>query len=185
MPYPGDNYDNNGDVANFHHRFGLDNTVYNEPGPRSWDPELIQFRAKFMAEELKEFNDAVAEQDHAKMFDALIDLVYVAHGTAHLLGYPWEGGWAAVHEANMNKVRAASDGSDSVRGSALDVVKPEGWTPPDIAGILNHYGFGRCPRCNQAYGDPAVRCKPPVETIGVSKSGWCLDTIGAPIEVRA
>jgi hypothetical protein len=41
----------------------------------------------------------------------------------------------------MKKVRAAKDGSDSVRGSAWDVVKPPGWTAPDIESVLRDWGF--------------------------------------------
>lgn len=133
------------DVGDFHCKFELDHTTCSKgcgrTGPRPWDDELVKFRTKFLHEELKEFEDAVAERDHAKIFDALIDLVYVAHGTAHLLGYPWRIGWDAVQAANMAKQRAAKDGSDSVRGSSFDVVKPASWIPPDIEGVLQAYGF--------------------------------------------
>jgi len=36
----------------------------------------------------------------------------------------------------MKKVRAATDGSDSKRGSSLDVVKPEGWIAPDLSDLV-------------------------------------------------
>lgn len=133
------------DVGTFHRRFGLP-SVYASPlgsdaGPRPWDGELIEFRRKFLREELEEFETGVNECDHAKMADALIDLVYVAMGTAHLLGYPWEPLWDEVQAANMRKVRAAPDGSDSLRSSRWDVVKPEGWEGPDIEGVLAEHGF--------------------------------------------
>jgi predicted HAD superfamily Cof-like phosphohydrolase len=79
--------------------------------------------------------------DHAGVFDGLIDLVYVAYGTAHFMGYPWTKGWRLVQRANMAKVRANADASNSLRGHALDVVKPEGWKAPDIAGLLKRYGW--------------------------------------------
>lgn len=129
------------DVGLFHHRFGLENTLDSEPGPRECPAELMEFRVKFLEEELEEFKEGLAEGNHAKMFDALIDLVYVAHGTAHLQGYPWQKGWNLVQSANMRKVRAAKDGSDSKRGSSYDVVKPEGWTAPDIEGLLQRHGW--------------------------------------------
>lgn len=80
--------------------------------------------------------------DHAELFDGLIDLVYVAYGTAHFMGYPWRKGWRLVQRANMAKVRAKADASNSLRGHALDVVKPEGWTAPDIKGLLKRFGWG-------------------------------------------
>src|SRR5436305_838269 len=104
------------DVGQFHHRFGLTHTDCangydsSEPSclpsasPQPWDPDLIEFRRKFLQEELDEFTEGVNEHGHAKMFDALIDLVYVALGTAQLLGYPWQDGWDVVQRANLRKV---------------------------------------------------------------------------------
>lgn len=129
------------DVGRFHRKFGLDNAETNGSGPREWDQHMIDFRTEFLKEELIEFMVAEEQRDHARMFDALLDLVYVALGTAHLLGYPWQEGWNEVQAANMSKLRAAADGSDSKRGSSLDVVKPEGWTDPDIANVLRLHGF--------------------------------------------
>lgn len=124
------------DVGTFHARFGLPT----DPGPRDLPMEVIRFRSKFMQEELDEFNLAAIDGNHAGMFDALIDLVYVACGTAHFLGYPWQEGWDLVQAANMAKVRAAS-AEQSKRGSAFDVVKPEGWQAPDIEGLLESKGW--------------------------------------------
>lgn len=129
------------DVGDFHSKFDLDNVTHSRPGPRDWDDDLLAFRIKFLEEEFREFVEGVDLGDHAKMFDALIDLAYVAFGTAHLLGYPWQAGWNQVQAANMKKERAAADGSNSVRNSSFDVVKPPGWQPPDIAGVLRSWGF--------------------------------------------
>lgn len=141
------------DVGDFQHRFNLahvdcsgagdyDGTYpCNGPGPQPWDDELLAFRSKFLREELDEFDTGVTGVDHAQMADALVDLVYVAMGTAHLLGYPWQLIWDRVQAANMKKVRAAADGSDSRRGSPFDVMKPPGWEPPDVAEVLGMVGF--------------------------------------------
>ena len=128
------------DVGDFHRKFGLA-TSDTKAGPSPYNDELLDFRIRFMHEELDEFVEGLEENDDAKMFDALLDLVYVAMGTAHLLGYPWEIGWNAVQAANMKKQRAAADGSDSKRGSSFDVVKPPGWAPPDIEKVLGAVGF--------------------------------------------
>lgn len=159
---------NFGDVGRFHEKFGLPHTLRGDFGPREVGADLVSFRMNFLFEELGEFFEAVGAKvevseivvagarsvtahlprewdpetiDHAKAFDALIDLVYVALGTAHLFGYPWLQGWNAVQRANMSKVRAQADGSDSLRNSSFDVVKPPGWAPPDIEGLLNYYGW--------------------------------------------
>lgn len=123
------------DVGRFHRKFGL--PTFDPSRPTSpLDHETLSFRIAFMREELNEFIEAADAEDAAGMFDALIDLVYVAMGTAHLAGFPWEAGWALVQRANMAKVRATS-ASESKRGSSLDVVKPEGWNAPDIAGVID------------------------------------------------
>lgn len=114
------------DIQDFHSKFQLE---YKD-GARQLPAELQDFRSKFLQEELDEYNEAVKEKDLVKQFDALIDLVYVAIGTAYLQGLPFQLGWTAVHAANMLKVRAERE-SDSKRGSTFDVVKPEGWQKPD------------------------------------------------------
>lgn len=135
---------NFGDVGEFHKKFNLHYSRRNGEGvgPRTdlskkEMQELLEFRIDFLLEEINEFIDAKTDADR---FDALVDLVYVALGTAHLLGYPWQAGWDRVQEANMKKERATSENM-SKRRSTLDVVKPEGWTPPDLEGLLAEYGF--------------------------------------------
>lgn len=122
------------DVGDFHRKFDLPASDIS-PGPRSITESLFEFRRKFMQEELDEFVVGWDEVDHAQMFDALLDLVYVAMGTAHFFGYPWQEGWDEVQRANMAKVRAPSADA-SKRNSSWDVVKPPGWTAPDIDGVL-------------------------------------------------
>lgn len=147
------------DVGFFHEQFGLP-SANNEASPQQVDTELLLFRIKFMFEELFEFLEAVGVRihfddsgqmelitvgkkniDHAQSFDSLLDLVYVAMGTAHVFGYPWQRGWMLVQLANMSKERAAKDGSNSKRESSFDVIKPEGWQPPDIGGLLRELGW--------------------------------------------
>jgi predicted HAD superfamily Cof-like phosphohydrolase len=129
------------DVGQFHEKFGLDN-IKNKIVPHSLDHSVWQFRVNFMQEELDEFTDAWADGDLPKMADALVDLVYVALGTAHLMHIPFNDVWAEVQRANMAKVRANSaDDPRSSRKHTLDVVKPAGWQPPDVKAVLERFGF--------------------------------------------
>lgn len=132
------------DVGDFHAKFGLTSVTHEGPGPREITPELLEFRSKFMQEELDEFNEAAKTNDHAKMFDALLDLVYVAMGTAHMFGYPWQAGWDEVQRANISKERVTR-AEDSTRGSTFDVIKPVGWTAPNIGLVLAENGFRALP----------------------------------------
>lgn len=132
------------DVGDFHVKFNLpavEGYWLAKPTGLENDEALMAFRTKFLDEELDEFKKGRDEGDVAQMADALIDLVYVALGTAHFLGLPWDSLWEDVQRANMTKVRAAADGSDSKRGSAFDVVKPPGWQGPNTNSILRDYGF--------------------------------------------
>lgn len=124
---PRTNDSNHMDVVKFHIQFGIG---YNGP-PRLLPRDLLDFRLKFLEEELTEFEEASIDGNLVKSFDALLDLSYVTLGTAYLMGLPWQQGWDAVQAANMRKVKGASDGSNSTRRSGYDVVKPPGWVAPE------------------------------------------------------
>lgn len=114
------------DVENFHDKFGLPMPER----PTLLGPRTADFRTRCLLEEVEEFRVACESGDMHGAADALVDLVYFAHGTAVMMGLPWGDLWDEVQRANMSKVRAAS-AAESKRGSGLDVVKPNGWTPPD------------------------------------------------------
>lgn len=103
--------------------------------PAFLDAETLRFRFKFLEEELQEFWFAHNGGDMHGAADALVDLAYVLHGTALMMGLPWPVLWAEVQRANMAKERA-THASQSKRGSALDVIKPEGWRGPDHTAAL-------------------------------------------------
>lgn len=73
---------------------------------------------------------------------------------AVLMGIPWEVCWNHVQAANMAKKRAAEDGSDSVRHTPWDVVKPTGWKAPDmyIAKSLQDAGWNAIIEYNAGTG---------------------------------
>lgn len=142
------------DIREFHKTFEL---TY-EGKPRALPEEIADFRLTFLREELDEYVDAtfalIDQQSHPefyrispeqhirecleKQLDALVDLVYVALGTAYLQGFDFDEAWRRVHAANMRKVRAVS-ASDSKRNSQYDVVKPSDWVPPSHADLVHDY----------------------------------------------
>lgn len=98
------------------------------------DFERIDLRLALIDEEQHELIDAAVEGDLVRVADGIADLIYVLVGTALELGIPLDRVWAEVHRANMakvdpvtGKVRKREDGK---------VLKPEGWTPPDIESAL-------------------------------------------------
>lgn len=131
-------------VLEFHKKFSL---PVGDADLLTPNLDAIVFRLKFLKEETAELEEALAEEDRVKAFDALLDLVYVAHGTALFMGVSpeqWHAGMQAVHECNMAKVRVAK-AEDSKRGSAFDVKKPEGWVGPEaqLAKILEWPNSGK------------------------------------------
>lgn len=129
-----DVYDELADVRAFHDKFGF--FVFDRPGHLT--TRKARERYEFMLEELCEFHKAVEEQNLEGQGDALIDLVYVAKGTALMLGLPWEEMWEEVQRANMDKVHGRTH-----RNNAADVTKPKGWMPPQHEIILACNGYDR------------------------------------------
>ncbi len=67
--------------------------------------------------------------------DALLDFIVVTTGAIHSAGFDGEGGWKEVMRTNFakidsetGKVRKREDGK---------VLKPLGWTPPELNNYLN------------------------------------------------
>ena len=121
------------DIEEFSKKFRL--MQLPEPGflPR----EYMLYRISFLEEEILELFHNMCDEDLEGALDSLIDFVYVALGTAHLMNLPFEEGWARVHAANMRKVKATESGdARSKRNSKYDVVKPEGWQPPQFKDLL-------------------------------------------------
>jgi predicted HAD superfamily Cof-like phosphohydrolase len=154
------------DVRTFHEKFKLSDARLDRPG---FLPEDLQrVRLNFLLEELVEIAWACGfclavgqggsvefmrdrELDDrlnlAEAFDGLLDLVYVALGTADLMGFGnstnapgyqssiWWEGWRRVQRANMSKVLVAS-ADESKRGTKWDVKKPRGWKAPYLQDLL-------------------------------------------------
>ena len=126
--------------------------------------EEIKFRMKLIAEEFCEILEAVygkyARVEHttdsimaavgawrplpaqdinyAELADGIADTMYVLEGTNLTFGFPSAAVLEEVHRANMAKkyVASAGDGGDPTHTKTHKVIKPPGWLPPDIAGVL-------------------------------------------------
>ena len=127
-----------GNVYEFHQKFGF---PQGGPDELTLNHENQKFRVGFLEEEISELKEALAKGNRIEAFDALLDLVYVAHGTALFMGVTpaqWAAGMHAVHSANMAKVRVTS-ALDSKRKNAFDAKKPHGWVGPEarLAEILS------------------------------------------------
>ena len=119
------------DIDQFHKKFKFEK---NDKVGIPENNELVNFRTSFLIEELAEYTQAITKGDSAAALDALVDIVYIALGTAWLFNLPFEKAWNEVQKANMSKVRTKS--KSKKRGTSFDVVKPKGWQAPDIEQII-------------------------------------------------
>lgn len=125
------------DVGTFHAKFDLPVARRGVPCI-PMGPETTLYRLRFLYEELREFERALQEDDLHGQIDALADLVYVALGTAHYLGAPFNEVWQAVQTSNLSKERGHGEHK---RGPVEVIRKPVGWQPPDIKSIVEHYNL--------------------------------------------
>ena len=119
------------DIDNFHKKYGFEK---NEKIDIPNNSELINFRTAFLMEELAEYTNAITKKDAAGALDALVDIVYIALGTAWLFNLPFEKAWNEVQKANMSKIRAKD--KTGKRGTKFDVVKPKDCKAPNIEKII-------------------------------------------------
>ena len=86
-------------------------------------------------EEHRELREAVEADNLVEQLDALIDILVVTIGAIHSAGFDGEGAWKEVMKTNFakvdsetGKVRKREDGK---------VLKPIGWTPPELAPFVS------------------------------------------------
>lgn len=94
---------------------------------------------RLICEELAETMIATStvEQDGlVEVADGLADLNYVVNWASGTFGLNLDKYHEEVHRANMAKF----PNGEVLRDEQGKVIKPEGWTPPDIQSILNNQG---------------------------------------------
>jgi predicted HAD superfamily Cof-like phosphohydrolase len=97
--------------------------------------EQFNLYTKLIEEEFKELKVAIDNVDQVETLDALVDILVVTIGALHSIGADAEGAWKEVMQTNFakidretGKVRKREDGK---------VLKPVGWTPPNLTPFLN------------------------------------------------
>ena len=99
--------------------------------------ELIELRIKLLTEEVQEYAEAARAGDLVEVLDALADIGYILAGSVinHGLHHLYDEAFAEVHRSNMAKL---VDGK-VLRREDGKVMKPEGWTPPELGAILSKH----------------------------------------------
>jgi len=99
------------------------------------DDQLRYLRYALLEEEYNEWVTADGVDDHAEMIDGLLDICVVAWGSVLAFLGPVKAKAAAaeVTRSNLSKV---VDGR-VLKNAAGKILKPVGWSAPDIAGVIN------------------------------------------------
>lgn len=126
------------DVTTFHHACGVPIAVVPMLPPQ----ERVSFRQALIDEEVnRELLPAMERGDLVEIADAMVDSIYVIVGAGLEYGIPLREVWNVVQKANMAKVdpktghvRRRADGK---------ILKPSGWTAPDVAAVLVRAGWLR------------------------------------------
>lgn len=124
-------------VADFHRAVGVDLP----DRPSITDLAALDLRESLVREEFDEVMEQFARvrarlaagdlelDDVAAFAHELTDLIYVAYGALVTFGIPADDVFAEVHRANLAK----TSGPKRADGKQL---KPEGWQPADVLGVL-------------------------------------------------
>ena len=117
-------------VEDFHKKF--EQKIGSTPGFS--DEDTMKLRIALVEEEFLELKQAYEEKDFPSFVDAIADSIYVLLGTATATGVDLEPIWEEVQKTNMAK----AVGNNRADGKLL---KPEGWSPPDIPTLLKKQGW--------------------------------------------
>ncbi len=98
-------------------------------------PDMAErnLRMKLLSEEFNEYMEGEQKDDLENVAKELADIIYIVCGTAASYGIPLDVVFDEVHKSNMAKL--GPDGKPNRREDGK-ILKPDGWTPPDIKKIL-------------------------------------------------
>ena len=124
------------DIALMHKKFGVHEWMANElQTHRDWQrfDKFLEFRLKFLQEELNETVSAYKSSDKEEIVDGLIDLIVIAVGTLDAFSVDGRKAWKEVLRANMAKEPGIKESRPNPLGLP-DLSKPASWVGPDHTG---------------------------------------------------
>ncbi len=123
------------DMYHMHKKFGVHEWIKNNKDNKELMKKFLEFRIKFLQEELDETRKAVEESDAEEIVDGLIDLCVVAIGTLDAFDVNARQAWNEIYEANMSKEPGVKESRPNPLGLP-DLIKKPDWKGPDHTG--NH-----------------------------------------------
>ncbi len=110
---------------------GHPDNIRSRPGVPA--PKVVQLCRDLIKEEVgKELLPALARGDLVEIADGIADSIYVLIYTAHAYGIPIEKVFDEVQRTNMAKF----PNGKAIRRDDGKILKPSGWSPPDIKRII-------------------------------------------------
>jgi len=128
------------DIAEMHDKFGVHDWIEKNKDDSELMKKFLQFRVRFLREELEETAKAVDFEDEKEIVDGLIDLCVVAIGTLDAFDVDSHKAWDEVHDKNMQKEPGVKPGRPNPLGLP-DLIKPAGWEGPNHEGNTGHFSL--------------------------------------------
>lgn len=125
-------------VMDFHQTFELEITKkpvdFRQKLTKSMQ-KLAALRRQLLTEEYEEYIEGDEAQCSVEMYDALLDIIYIAYGSLISYGFPAIDGMNEIHSSNMSKTD--EDGNPIKRGDGK-ILKGPNFRLPDLESILSH-----------------------------------------------
>jgi predicted HAD superfamily Cof-like phosphohydrolase len=93
------------------------------------DKNVLLYK-NLIREEFDEFIKAFLESHEEDMLDGCMDMIWVILGFCYMKGYDVEGAWNEVARSNLSKID--SETKKVIKNKQGKVMKPQGWTPPNL-----------------------------------------------------
>jgi hypothetical protein len=126
------------DISDMQYKYGVKLWMHNNKEDAEKLRKYLEFRVKFIREELMETEAALTHNDPEEIVDGLIDICVVAIGTLDAFGVDPYKAWDEVLKANLSKEVGVKESRPNPLGLP-DLIKPEGWEAPSHEG--NHGKF--------------------------------------------
>lgn len=98
--------------------------------------ERVKTRMKLLREEVDELEEALLNRDPVETLDVIIDIHYIANGTAQEAGIvdKLSDAWDLVHANNMTKL---DENGKVIKNEYGKVIKPANYKPVDLTVLFN------------------------------------------------
>ena len=94
------------------------------------NPSNVYLYRDLIVEEFTEFINAFNAEDNVEQLDACMDMIWVILGYCYMKGWDVDAAWKEVARSNLAKIN--SETGKVIKREDGKVLKPEGWTPPQL-----------------------------------------------------